>query len=87
LFVPLLPTLALVRDVAGAAIWIGFLAWTVTQLGAIFARRGAAANAGLLAGVSLLDAAFIAHAGQPFLGVVAALGFAATLGLQRFVRA
>jgi 4-hydroxybenzoate polyprenyltransferase len=40
----------------------------------------------LVAGISLVDAVLVACTGRPLLAGVAVLGFAATLGLQRWVR-
>lgn len=86
LFVPFVPTTALVRDPAGVVVYLAFLAWTVRQVALILDGRGGATNGGLIAGIALLDATLIAHAGQPFLAAMTATAFAATLGLQRWVR-
>jgi 4-hydroxybenzoate polyprenyltransferase len=83
LFVPFLPTLRLVLDVVGVVVWLGFLVWTVKQLGSIL-DRGPAIG-GLIAGISLLDATLIAHAGHPFIAMITAVGFTTTLVLQRWV--
>jgi len=79
LFAPFVPTISLVRDQAGVVVWLGFLVITLRHL-------HTRSIAGLIAGISLLDATLIAHAGQPLLAMFVATGFAATLGLQRWVR-
>lgn len=86
LLVPFVPTASLVSDPAGIVVWLGFLVWTARQLATILNGHGGRAIAPLIAGISLLDATLIAHAGKPYVAMFATIGFAATLGLQRWVR-
>jgi hypothetical protein len=89
LFVPLVPTIGVVTDGAGLVVWLGFLLFTVKQVGPLLERhpaRSGRAIGSLIAGIALLDATLIAHAGHPTLAFVAAVGFAATMTLQRWIR-
>jgi len=86
LFVPLVPTAPLVRDVAGVIVWLGLLLWLVRQVDHLVQRQGGRVVAPLIAGISLVDATLIANAGKPYLAMFTVVGFAATLGLQRWVR-
>jgi len=74
---------------AGAIIYAGFLLWVFRSI-AFLVGRGRhdiqRAVIGLIAGISLLDALLIAGRGRPLAAGAAALGFIATLSMQRFVR-
>ena len=63
-----------------------YLGWSLWALRYLFRRRKGdvpRAVVGLIAGISLYDATLIAAAGAPLLAGLAALGFLATLALQR----
>ncbi len=77
-FVYGIPTLT--ATAVGAVIYVGFLA----LVGAAFLRPPRAI-AHLIAGISLLDALLIAGHGAPTMALLAVIGFAATLILQRYV--
>jgi hypothetical protein len=82
LFVPFLPTISVVRDPIGVVLWVGFLAFTVRQVGRALAGR----DHMLFAGVALLDATLIAYAGKPNLAVCVAVLFVAIAALQRYAQ-
>ena len=68
------------------AMLIAYAAWGARALRFLIRRqRGDVPRAviGLIAGISLYDAALIAAAGAPWLSLLATLGFLATLALQR----
>lgn len=68
------------------ALLAAYAAWGGRCLRLLFRRaRGDVPRAvvGLIAGISLYDAALVAAAGAPWLALLAALGFLATLALQR----
>lgn len=89
LAVPLLVSLgfaAIADSALCLALVAAYAAWGARSLKFLFRRqRGDVPRAvvGLIAGISLYDAALVAAAGAPWLAVLAALGFLATLGLQR----
>lgn len=71
-----------------ALFWLALVAWILVALRFIRRRRPGdipRAVVSLIAGISLLDALLIAGAGEEALAVVACLGFALTLILQRYV--
>lgn len=87
-----LPLLVGVGFAIGAASTVAFVmlaayaAWGGRCLRLLFRRaRGDVPRAvvGLIAGIALYDAALVAAAGAPWLALLAALGFLATLALQR----
>jgi hypothetical protein len=65
------------------AIYLFFLLWTLRCLRLVISRQIRPAVTGLIAGIALLDALFIAHAGQVAMAGVAALAFLLTTILQR----
>lgn len=68
------------------AVWLGLVAVVATALRLLFRRARGDVPRGvvtLIAGIALYDAALIAGAGQPWLALLAAAGFALTLALQR----
>jgi len=68
--------------------WVGFIAWMLVALRYIRRREAGdipRAVLSLIAGISLLDAVLIAGTGALLYAVLAVVGFAATLVLQRFV--
>ena len=68
-----------------AAIYAGLAGWVIAAaLGALGHGRAARAVPKLVAGLSLLDAALIARAGETQAGGMAMLGFVATMVLQRW---
>jgi 4-hydroxybenzoate polyprenyltransferase len=72
--------------VVPALAWLGFLAIVVWAVRLVLAKRAIGrAIVLLLAGVSLLDALLLASAGHAAAALVAALGFFATRGLQRWI--
>jgi 4-hydroxybenzoate polyprenyltransferase len=79
---------ALGQGPAAAAAYLGFLAW-VAHAVSLLVRRGRVdirrAVVGLIAGISLLDAVLIAGTGDALRAAAAVLGFALTLGFQRWV--
>jgi hypothetical protein len=89
LFAPFVYTArSAVESAAGAAFYAGFLAWVLSAIFLLVGRKKEIARAVVrfIAGISLLDALFIAGAGQIAAALVAALGFATTLAAQRFVK-
>jgi len=76
------------RGLTAAAIWVAIVVLVLAALRFV-KRRGPGdipkAVVSLIAGISLLDAMFIAGAGEPRLAGLAVLGFLLTLALQRFV--
>ena len=74
---------------AGALLYVVFLAW-VGYAVSLLVRRGRVniprAVVSFIAGISLLDAVLIARAGHPLLAGWGILGFALTLGFQRWVK-
>ncbi len=83
---PFVHAATIVRDGAGASLYLGFLAWTLWGIGELVKGRVPRAVAALIAGISLLDAVLIARAGHPLIAAYAAVGFAATWSLQRWIR-
>lgn len=73
----------------GAPFYAGFLAWVVLALSFLLRREGRdfpRAVTFLIAGISLLDATLILHAGaEPFWALWALAAWGLTLFLQRFV--
>ena len=70
----------------GLALLGAYAAWGARSLRLLFRRRKGdvpRAVIGLIAGISLYDAALVAATGAPWLALLAAAGFAATLALQR----
>ena len=65
------------------AIYVGFAAWTVRALALVAGRQIRAAVGSLIAGISLLDALFIARLDRPAMAGVALAAFVATLVAQR----
>jgi 4-hydroxybenzoate polyprenyltransferase len=65
------------------AIYIGLAAWTVRALVLVARRRIRAAVTSLIAGISLLDALFVARLDRPTMAAVALAAFALTLSAQR----
>ena len=85
-FVYALPLLAQIG--VGAAVYVVLLAVVLYAVSLMMRRQRA--NIGrvvslLIAGICLLDALFIAGAGQPMLALLAALGFPLTLIFQRWI--
>ncbi|HEY2387390.1 MAG TPA: UbiA family prenyltransferase [Candidatus Binatia bacterium] len=80
---------ALDRGIVAAAVWVLLLA---AVLAAVRLLRGTApdrfprAVAGMIAGIALVDALAIANAGAATTAAACALGWPATLALQRWVR-
>ena len=91
LAVPVLYGLTVAADsLLGVALLVAFIAWTGVAVRRLFRRRPGdvpRSVAALLAGICLLDALVIAGQGRPGLALVAAVLFALTLLLQRFVPA
>jgi len=89
LAVPGLYGLMLSVDEPGTALfWVAFCAWVLVAL--FFLRRRnpgdiPRAVVSLIAGISLLDAVFIAAAGATGYALLAVAGFLLTLTLQRFI--
>ena len=87
---PMVLALPALREGAGAdAIWLGLVGWSAYAV-YLLAKRpmpGAVPRAvgALIAGISLVDAAFLAGIGAIMPACVAAAGFAATLFLQRYI--
>jgi 4-hydroxybenzoate polyprenyltransferase len=79
---------ALGRGALAVALYVAFLAWVAYAV-SLLVRRGRrdirGAVVGLIAGISLLDALLIAGTGDAGRAVAALLGFALTLGFQRWV--
>lgn len=76
------------REPTTALFWLAFVAWIGVALWFVKRRKPGdipRAVVSLIAGISLLDAMLIAGAGAPGLAVLAVIGFALTLALQRFV--
>lgn len=73
---------------AGAAFYAGFLAWVLSAISLLVGKKKEIGRAVVrfIAGISLLDALFIAGTGQLAAALVAALGFATTLAAQRYVK-
>jgi 4-hydroxybenzoate polyprenyltransferase len=67
----------------GLAIYVGFAAWTVRALLLVVGRQVRAAVGSLIAGISLLDALFIARLDRPAMAGVALAAFVVTLVAQR----
>jgi 4-hydroxybenzoate polyprenyltransferase len=65
------------------AIYIGLAVWTVRALVLVARRRIRAAVTSLIAGISLLDALFVARLDRPVMASVALAAFALTLIAQR----
>src|SRR5690606_7081377 len=68
------------------ALLVAYAGWGARALRCLFRRRKGdvpRAIIGLIAGISLYDAALIAATGAPWLALLAAAGFFATLALQR----
>jgi 4-hydroxybenzoate polyprenyltransferase len=89
LAVPLLVALGF-AVIAGSALalalLIAYAAWGARSLRLLLRRKTGdvpGAVVGLIAAISLYDAALIAAAGAPWLALLAAAGFLATLALQR----
>ena len=76
------------RSPAGAALYVGFLAWVLSGIALLVGRRKEIGRAVVrfIAGISLLDALLIAGAGRPATALVAVLGFATALAAQRYVK-
>jgi 4-hydroxybenzoate polyprenyltransferase len=79
---------ALGRGALAAVLYVAFLAWVAYAVSLLVRRerrdiRGAVV--GLIAGISLLDALLIAGTGDAGRAAAAVLGFALTLGFQRWV--
>jgi 4-hydroxybenzoate polyprenyltransferase len=89
LAVPLVYALFRAADTPPALLfWLALAAATAVALGFLFRRsRGDVPRAvvTLIAAISLFDATLVAAAGHFVLGILAALGFALTLALQRLV--
>ena len=89
LFAPFVYTAPLAaRSLAGLALYTGFLAWVCAAIYLLVGRRKeiGRAVARLIAGISLLDALFVAGAGRPAGALVAVLCFATALAAQRYVK-
>ncbi|MBI2396071.1 MAG: UbiA family prenyltransferase [Deltaproteobacteria bacterium] len=86
LWAPLLFTFGAARTLAGAAVVLAFAAWTAQATAWMVHRRTGQAVAAMTAGISLLDAALVARAGQPAVGAAMWIGFGATWSLQRWAR-
>lgn len=86
LWAPLLFLVDAARTLAGAAVVLAFAAWTAQATAWMANRRTGKAVAAMIAGISLLDAALVARAGQPGVGAAMWMAFGATWGLQRWVR-
>jgi 4-hydroxybenzoate polyprenyltransferase len=71
------------RGTLATAIYLGFALWVVRALVLIAGRRIRPAVASLIAGISLLDALFVARLDRPAMAAVALGGFAVTLIAQR----
>lgn len=74
---------------SGLFLWLGFVAWLGFSVALLIRREPGdvpRAVISLIAGISLLDGLLIAAAGAPGLAWLGVLGFALTLGLQRWVR-
>lgn len=67
------------------AIYAGFALWILRALRLITGRKIRPAVTGLIAGISLLDALFIARLDRPVTAAIAVAAFALTLALQRAV--
>lgn len=70
------------------ALVAGFCVWIVRCLRLVRGRTPGSIKTGivsLIAGIALVDALLVAHAGRPDLIPIAVLAFGATLGLQRLV--
>jgi 4-hydroxybenzoate polyprenyltransferase len=65
------------------AIYIGFALWTVRALVLIAGRQIRTAVANLIAGISLLDALFVARLDRPAMAAIAVAAFVLTLIAQR----
>lgn len=78
---------AVPTNLASALLLATLLVWVLYALWLVVRRISIPrAVVSLIAGISLLDAALIAREGAQAAAVLAALGFVATLGLQRYVR-
>lgn len=69
--------------------WVGLLFWAGSAVLALVRKEAGAigrAVVALLAGISLVDAVLLATEGHKLLALAAIVGFAATLGAQRWVR-
>lgn len=90
LFAPFVYTAkAATRSGAGAALYAGFLAWVLSAIFLLAVKKPkqiGRAVVRLIAGISLLDALFIAGAGDVAAALVATVGFATTLAAQRYVK-
>jgi 4-hydroxybenzoate polyprenyltransferase len=67
------------------AIYLGFALWTVRALRRVIARDIRAAVTSLIAGISLLDALFIARLDRPIIAGAAVAAFAVTRAFQRAI--
>lgn len=89
LIVPLIYALAQAGgNILGLVIWAGLLAVVAVALRLLFRRnKGDVPKAvvTMIAGISLYDAVLIAGTGQAGLAVLAVVGFAVTMALQRVV--
>lgn len=76
------------RDAYSWAALTVFAAWGTYALRFLWRRRAGdipRSVVSLIAGICLLDGVFLALCGEPGLAALAAAGFAATLGLQRYI--
>jgi len=67
------------------AIYVGFGVWVVRAIRLIVGRRIRGAVVSLIAGISLLDALFVARLDRPAMAAISIAAFALTLVLQRVV--
>jgi hypothetical protein len=79
-FVAAFPT-----NLVTGGVYVALAAWVLRALGLLRARKIRDAVTGLIAGISLLDALWIAHLGRPGLGLVAVAAFSLTVVFQRVV--
>jgi 4-hydroxybenzoate polyprenyltransferase len=73
---------------AGAVLCVAFIAWVLYALSFLRRRQPGdvpRAVVSLIAGISLLDALFIAGAGAPMTAGLAVVAFALTLAFQRYI--
>jgi 4-hydroxybenzoate polyprenyltransferase len=75
------------RPTTGLAwgIYLGFGLWVIRAVRLVTARKIRAAVTSLIAGISLLDALFIARLDRPASAMFAVAAFAVTLGFQRAI--
>jgi 4-hydroxybenzoate polyprenyltransferase len=76
------------RSVAGIAAYVALLAWVCAAIHPLVAPKKNIGKAvvRLIAGISLVDALFVAGAGRPGGALVAFVCFATTLAAQRYVK-